>query len=188
MNCTQRLPEGYRSVLTVDLQQDKRLSKLVNGLAAGAALALMLLGMLLVPLRELFAAGALPVLAASLGGMVYVVLHELTHAAVMKAYGAKKLRFGFTGVYAFAGSEEDYFGRTAYRRIALAPMLVWGLLLGLACLLVPRSWFWPVWFWELLNLSGSAGDLYVTWRLRRLPGDILVKDTGVNMEVFSARG
>ena len=186
MNCTQSLPEGYRQILRVDLQEDPRQMKLVNALAAGAALALTLLGNLFVPLRELFGAGVLPFLIAALGAVAYVVLHELTHAAVMKAYGATKLRFGFTGVYAFAGSEGDYFGKRAYRNVALAPVLLWGLVFGLLCLAVPRAWFWVFWFWELLNLSGAAGDLYVTWRLRRLPRDILVKDTGVNMTVYSA--
>ncbi len=190
MKCTQSLPEGFRSVLTIDLQQDRRLLKLVNGLAAGLTLALLLPGLLIVPPREALSSlrggDPLPRMLIALAGfLLYVVLHELTHGAVMKVCGAKELRFGFTGFYAYAGSEGDYFGKRAYRRIALAPVLLWGLVFGLLCLLLPREWFWVAWFWELMNISGSAGDLYVTWRLRRLPSDILVRDTGVNMEVFS---
>ena len=153
---------------------------------------LVLIGLLLVPLRTLldFSQGfglyflRLGVLLA--GMFAYIVLHELTHAAVMKAYGAKKLRFGFTGMYAYAGSEEDYFAKRPYRQIALAPLVVWTLVLGVLAFLVPRVWFWVVWFWQIMNVSGAAGDVYVTLKLLRRPRDILVKDSGVAMTVYSA--
>lgn len=57
--------------------------------------------------------------------VVYMVLHELVHGACMKVFGAKKVRFGFTGLYAFAGSIE-YFKKAAYIVVALAPLVVWG--------------------------------------------------------------
>ena len=39
---------------------------------------------------------------------------------------------------------------------------------------------------DIVNVSGSAGDLYVVWRmLREKRRDILVNDTGTDMRVFS---
>ncbi len=111
MHCTQTLPENYRELLSIDLQKDKKTALLVNMAAVGAMVVLALIGLLLVPFRTLldFSQGFGPYflrLGALLAGMfAYIVLHELTHAAVMKAYGAKKLRFGFTGMYAYAGSD-----------------------------------------------------------------------------------
>ena len=52
--------------------------------------------------------------------------------------------------------------------------------------LVPQDWFWVIWFWQIMNVSGAAGDVYVTVKLLRQPQDILVKDTGVAMTVYSA--
>lgn len=191
-NCTQVLPEGHREILSVDLQQDKKLAVVINSLSLVSLLLLAPIGFLIVPFRELFdfSRGLGPyllrlgVLLVSL--MAYVVLHELTHAAVMKGYGAQKLRFGYTGLYAFAGSEGDYFGKRAYRHIALAPLTVWTLVFAVLSALVPRDWFWVVWVLLIMNISGAAGDVYVTLRFLKLPGDILVNDTGVAMKVYSA--
>lgn len=192
MHCTQTLPENYRELLSIDLQKDKKTALLVNMAAVGAMVVLALIGLLLVPFRTLldFSQGfglyflRLGVLLA--GMFAYIVLHELTHAAVMKAYGAKKLRFGFTGMYAYAGSEADYFAKRPYRHIALAPLVLWALIFGLLSALVPLEWFWVVWILQIANVSGAAGDVYVTLRLLRLPRDLLVRDTGVAMTVYSA--
>lgn len=191
-NCTQALPEGYRQILSIDLQKDRKTALLVNGLSLVPALILALIGFAVTPIRTLFdmSQGFGPyflrfgVMLAGL--LLYIVLHELTHAAVMKAYGAKKLRFGFTGLYAYAGSGEDYFAKRPYRQIALAPLVVWTPIFAVLGFLVPLGWFWVVWFWQIMNVSGAAGDVYVTWKLLRQPQDILVKDTGVAMTVYSA--
>lgn len=190
MYCFHALPGTHRACLRIDLQKDKKAAWIVNGAAGLSALALLWIGNRLVPLRGALLGGDgpwLPLLRLAvmlLGLAAYIVLHELTHAAAMKLCGARELRFGFTGLYAFAGSEGDYFDKTAYRLVALAPLAVWAVLLTIGLLAVPRGWFWVVWFIQLMNLSGSAGDIYVTLRLAPLPDTILVRDTGVEMTVY----
>lgn len=188
-HCVQTLPGGYRELVHLDLQKDKKLALLVNGLGLAVMLVLLVVGHLLVSIRYFISPGLgfyfLRLVVMLAGMFAYLVLHELTHAAAMKACGAGKLRFGFTGLYAYAGSEGDYFDKRAYRVIALAPLCVWLVLLTLLLLAVPREWFWVVWFIQINNIAGSVGDLYVTFRLLPLPGDILVRDTGVNMTVYS---
>lgn len=191
-NCTRELPEGYREILSIDLQKDRKTALLVNGLTLIPTVILAIIGLAVTPIRSLFdmSRGFGPYFlrfGIMFGGLfLYIVLHELTHAAVMKAYGAKRLRFGFTGLYAFAGSEEDFFAKRPYRQIALAPLAVWTLVFGVLAFLVARDWFWVVWFWQIMNVSGAAGDVYVTMTLLHAPRDILVKDTGVSMTVYSA--
>ena len=191
-NCTQELPEGYREILSIDLQKDRLGQTGDHGGQYVLSVILAVIGLAVAPIRSLFdmSRGFGPYFlrfGVMLAGLfLYIVLHELTHAAVMKAYGAKKLRFGFTGLYAYAGSEEDYFAKRPYRQSALAPLVVWTLVLGVLAFLVPRVWFWVVWFWQIMNVSGAAGDVYVTLKLLRRPRDILVKDSGVAMTVYSA--
>ena len=115
---------------------------------------------------------------------LYIVLHELVHGVAMKLCGTKKVRYGFTGLYAFAASD-DFYGKKAYIFIALAPIVLWGIVLAVVNLLVPVEWFWVIYFVQITNLSGAAGDLFVTIRFSRLPKDILVQDYGVGMKVFS---
>lgn len=123
-HCFQQLPDGYEKTLTLDLQKDTKLALVVNGLAVGIAAVMFAAGFLLMPTFTISA--SLPALAAFLVCTVlYMVLHELVHGACMKLFGAKKVRFGFTGMYAFAGSSE-YFKKVAYIVVALAPLVVWG--------------------------------------------------------------
>ena len=189
MKAYQELPEGYVEVLRIELQEDRKASVTVNVLAGVVMVAVLVAGALIVsPLEILdldFGGGLLIRFGIMILGMVaYFVLHELTHWAVMKAVGAKHVRFGFTGMYAYAGSLEDYFDKGSYRATALAPVVVWGVIFGVLSLIVPKSWFWVIWFLQAANIGGSMGDVYVTAKLWSKPASILVRDTGVDMTVF----
>lgn len=186
----QVLPEGYREYYSVDLQKDKKTALYVNALAAVLALLVGIPMHLYYPIWYLFSFDnpgqylcRMAVLLISL--FAYICLHELTHAAVMKHYGAKKVRFGFTGLYAYAGSLEDYFGKTPYIHTAVAPVIVWGIVFAVLSLLVKGPWLWIVFFLQIMNVSGAAGDLFVAFKFSRFPDDILIRDTGIDMTVYS---
>ena len=189
-HCIQTLPEGYREIQHVTMQDDKKTALVINGIGFAATLLMLGVGQFFVPVKRFFsmddgmAAYWLRLLVMLGGTAAYLVLHELTHAAAMKHYGAGKLRFGFTGMYAYAGSEGDYFDKTAYRVIALAPLVVWTVLLTVPLVFVPQSWFWNVYFIQIANIAGAAGDVYVTVRFSRLKDTIWVKDTGIEMIVY----
>lgn len=184
------LPEGYRPILSIDLQKDKKLALLVNGLAVLITLAMavpMHLSRSIFTLFD-FSHGYgfywLRLGVLLVGMIVYMILHELVHGITMKAFGTKRVKYGFTGLYAFAGSE-DYYRKLPYLAIALAPIVVWGVVLAFLNALVPEEWFWVVYLLQIVNCSGAAGDLYVTARFSRLPKDILVQDNGVGMTVYA---
>ena len=161
-HCFQQLPDGYEKTLTLDLQKDTKLALVVNGLAVGIAAVMLAAGFLLMPVFTIFA--SLPVLAAFLVCTVlYMVLHELVHGA---------------------GSSE-YFKKVAYIVVALAPLVVWGAVFLALNLALGAKHFWFIYLLQLVNVSGAAGDLYVSFRFLRMPKDILVQDTGVSMTVFT---
>lgn len=190
MKAVEILPEGYREIYAVDLQKNTKIAVLVNGLAIVIAALLIVPMCFAVPLHTMFRAGEgmtgiLVKYGVMLGALiVYMVLHELVHGIAMKLCGTKKVKYGFTGMYAFAGSE-DFYDRKAYIFIALAPVVLWGIVLAVINPLVPVDWFWIVYFIQICNLSGAAGDLFVTVRFLRLPRDILIRDYGVGMRVYS---
>lgn len=191
MKAYTELPRGYREIDSIDLQKNKKLSLLVNGIAMLIALAMAIPMHFVVPMTTLFdmsqgmKAYFIRFLILMVCIVVYMVLHELVHGITMKMCGTKKIKYGFTGVYAFAGSN-DYYDKKSYIVIALAPIVVWGVVLLVLNLLVPVQWFWIVYWVQISNISGAAGDLYVTYRFSRLPQDILVQDYGVGMTVYSA--
>lgn len=184
------LPEGYKEIYSIDLQKDKKMAIIVNLIAIVIALLLIVPMVFVVPISHLFdmesgLGNYFARFAAIIVLMVlYTVLHELVHGVAMKMCGTKKVKYGFTGMYAFAGSD-DYYAKTPYIFIALAPVVLWGIVIAVINPFVPVEWFWVVYFLQIVNLSGAAGDLFVTVRFMRLPKDILVKDHGVGMTVFS---
>ena len=179
------LPEGYEPMLSVDLQKNKRLAVLVNALALVIAAVLMVLGIVRRPIEVEIGDPTLfwRLFALAGGYIVYIVLHELVHGVFIRIFSGKRAKYGFTGMYAYAGSDA-YFAKYPYLIIALAPVVIWGAVLAALCALVPPAWFWVVYFVQIGNLSGAAGDFYVTLRFLRLPREILVRDYGVGMTVF----
>ncbi len=183
MNAVEQLPDGYGERVKIDLQKNKTEALLVNGLALVIMLVLIVIGHLIVPVQALLRLGITKLLLMVIGVLLYLVLHELTHAVCMKYYGAEKVKFGYTGLYAYAGSDA-YFGKKPYIVIALAPVVVWGVVLLILNLLAGDGWFWVVWLIQVSNLSGAAGDLYVTAKLSKMSADILIQDSGVSMTVY----
>ena len=99
MRGTLTLPDGYAGLCSIDLQKDKRLALLINGLALLIALPLVFLGNRIVPLRTLFSMDdgfgfyflRLGMLTA--GYAAYVVLHELVHGVCMKYFSGAPVRY-----------------------------------------------------------------------------------------------
>ncbi len=191
MKALQTLPDGYREIFSVDLAKDTKMMLGLNLAALVVAVLMAVPAALSVPIAALFdfsnglLAYCLRFVALIAGMFGYIILHELVHGVTMKWFGCQKVNYGFTLVYAYAGCD-DYFCKKHYITIALAPVVFWGIVLAILCLLVPESWFWVVYIIQICNISGAAGDAYVTWKFSRMPADILVRDTGVSMTVYSA--
>lgn len=183
------LPEDYGEIYSLNLQKDKREAIIVNLLALAIAAVMAVSMNFFVPVTSFFDMSGGIVryflrLAALIVLMVlYMVLHELVHGIAMKLCGTKRVKYGFTGLYAFAGSE-DYYDKKSYIFIALAPIVLWGTVLAAVNFFVPTEWFWIVYMIQLINISGAAGDLFAAVKFSRMPKNILIQDSGVSMRVF----
>ena len=190
MKAVSELPSNYKEIFSVDLKKNKKIAVLINGAAAAVALIMIFVMRVFVPietLRDLQLgenASLMRILIFAVSVVGYVVLHELTHGVVMKIVGTKKVKYRFNGLYATAGSN-DYYDKGSYILIALAPIVIWGIVLAIVNFIVPTEWFWIVYTVQVMNIGGAAGDMYVTIRFSRLPKDILVKDVGSSMTVYS---
>lgn len=186
------LPEDYGEIYSLNLQKDKRTAIIVNLLALAIAAVMAISMNFFVPVTSVFDMSGGIVryflrLAALIVLMVlYMFLHELVHGIAMKLCGTKRVKYGFTGLYAFAGSE-DYYDKKSYIFIALAPIVLWGTVLAAVNFFVPTEWFWIVYMIQLINISGAAGDLFAAVKFSRMPKNILIQDSGVSMRVFYIR-
>ncbi len=191
MKSLKKLPENYKESFTLNLQKDKKTALKVNIAALFIAVVMFVPAQLHISVFTLFDFSQgirvyfLRFAVMLAGSVLYIILHEAVHGIAMKICGTEKVKYGFTGIYAFAGSDE-FYNKSNYLFIALAPVLLWGLVLLCINIMVPESWFWVVYFIQITNISGAAGDFYVTAKFCRLPSDILVSDSGLEMKVFIA--
>ncbi len=189
MHAYQTLPLNYIEQVSINLQKNKKTAIIVNVLAVSIMLVLYIPAMIIKPLFTIIdfdmANGTffIKAIVTAVSYVLYIIAHEFTHGFTMKHFGGKTVKYGFTGIYAFAGSTEDYFDKYAYLRITLAPAVVWGVVFLVFALLFP-SWFWVFYLLQMGNLAGAAGDFYVTWLVSKLDNNILVRDTGVEMTIY----
>ncbi|MBR2467252.1 MAG: DUF3267 domain-containing protein [Clostridia bacterium] len=185
MKSVKVLPEGYSESISIDLQKNKKQLITVNAICVLITVAMLVAAVILrgfsgiTPDDLAFAA-----IITAVGCFVYLILHELTHGLFMIIFGCRWPHYGFSGLYAFAGAD-FYFSKWHYVIIALAPVVLLGGVLAVLNVVLPPLWFYPVYFIQVMNVSGAAGDLYVTARLLKAPRDILVYDTGTAMRVYS---
>lgn len=183
------LPQGYKEIYTIDLQKDKKAAIFVNILAIIVMIVMVVAAN---PFSAVFesvedigiTADLSRMLVLVVGMIAYIILHELVHGVTMKLFGTKKVKYGFTGLYAYAGST-DYYDKFSYLTIALAPVVLWGIVLVVLNVVLDASWFWYIYIIQIINVSGAAGDAFVTVKFSRMPKDIYVQDYGVGMKVYS---
>ena len=191
MKAVKELPVGYKKIFSVNLQKDKKIATIIN---VGAILIAVLMAVPMnfyIPISTLFdfTQGVKNYFTRFIVLMVsmiaYLILHEAVHGVAMKICGTKKVKYGFTGLYAYAGSD-DFYDKKSYIFIALAPVVLWGIVLAVVNCFVSQNWFWVVYLIQISNISGAAGDFYVTAKFSKMPDDILVTDCGVGMTVYSS--
>ena len=136
MKALQVLPEGYKEIYSVNLQKNKKTAVLINtvavviGLVMGISMHFHISIATLFDMEKGLGAYSLRFAALLILNLIYIILHELVHGITMKICGTKKVKYGFTGIYAFAGSS-DYYDKRNYIIIALAPVVLWGIVLGI---------------------------------------------------------
>lgn len=183
-NC-KTLPAGYREIFKINLQKDKKTAVLINAMALVIMILMLIPAFLTADVSNVFSVFTMPHCTVLIGGMIlYLILHELVHGIFMKKFSGVKPKYGFTGLYAYAGSSA-YFNRKCYIIIALAPVVIWGIVLAVLQICLCGIWAWIIYFIQIANISGAAGDIYVTCKMSRMPENILVNDTGIEMTIYS---
>lgn len=183
------LPPGYSLQREVKLPEDRSALKIMAVLQLVLAGALILFGALRHPVREAFSMGAARTAAAfcmtAAGIFLYFLAHEWVHGVFIRVFTGRSAAFGFElkkgMAYAYS---KAYLPRIPYVIIALAPLTVWTALLGMLLGDVPESWFWYLYLIQIVNVSGAAGDLYVSWLTLGMPTETLILDSGMEMRFY----
>lgn len=180
---------GYKECTKIDLVKNKKEALLVNiyGIIIMVVMAVFIPLLIMGGIIEFNLETTFPlffiVLLISL--IFYIPLHEIVHGIVLKKYTDEKLSFGWKLVYAYCGSKEAVVDRKEYYAVALAPLLVFSVVFISLMFLNPSlSLVWYV--MEIMNVSGSVGDIYVSIKLKKEKSrDILITDSGTDMSFWS---
>lgn len=185
------LPEGYRLEREVKLSEDIGILKKMAVMQLILAAALIAAGLYgyRQPVSAAFSMGTARTIGAfcfmAAGILVYFLAHEWVHGVFIRLFTGKNAEFGFQlkkgMAYAYS---QAYFPRGQYIVIALGPLVVWTVILGLLLKDVPDSWFWYLYVIQIVNVSGAVGDLYVTWLTLGMPKETLIRDNGMEMKYF----
>ena len=180
-NFYKELPENAKVVKTIDAK-DKKTMLLFN-LVAILIMAVTIFPIVILKdftLKDVESVEMLIGLGIYLVGMVaYIILHELTHGIVYKTMTKEKLTFGLTLSCAFCGVPNIYVTKKTALLSILAPFVVYTVVILPLIIILPAN---------MINLalvlifgthtSGCVGDLYGTFVLLKLKGNILMNDTG----------
>ena len=180
--------EGYKEVEKIDLVNNKKEAMLVNIL--GIVIVVVMMAFIPLMIKAGFVRSyrdnlLLSLIVFSVSLILYIPLHEIVHGAVLKCYTDEKLSFGWKFVYAYCGSKEAVVKRGEYYFVALAPLMVFSFVFIILMALNPSLSF--VWYlMEIMNVSGSIGDIYVSVKLcKKREKNILITDSGTDMSFWS---
>lgn len=177
------LPPGYRLHGTVDLKRDR------TQLVAIQVIAVLVVSAMVGPvlLFDLLPAGEWSVgvtIAVTVAAcLVYGVVHELTHGAVLRLLCDERPTVAVRFPYLVTGSTA-LLGRRGFVAVALAPAVVWGAVLLVLLVVVPAPWALTVFVVTVLNFAGSSGDYVQAFAVSGLPSGALVRDDGRTTTVF----
>ncbi|MGV9746399.1 DUF3267 domain-containing protein [Rhodococcus zopfii] len=183
LRSTAELPPGYRIHRTVDLEKDRKFAVAVQGLFVLVALCAVAAALLLdLPLTS----GWSPVVTVPvtlLMCLVYMAVHEATHGFVLQSLTEVRPSYAVRFPFLTTGSRA-YLTRRNAVIAALAPSVVWGIVLFVALLTLPADYRLTAYILLALNFAGSAGDFVEVYVVARQQHDALVRDDGGKLHIF----
>ena len=115
---------------------------------------------------------------------ISIFSHELIHGIFFRCCSPGRIRYGFTGIFAYAGNPGMAYPKKEYTVCALAPAVILTAVFAVLCLFVRSGWFCVIYWTMVMHLGGCAGDIWVAWLLRKLPEDTRIEDTGLCMSIY----
>ena len=177
------LPETHEFSHIIDLKKDKKVSLFIQIIfivvaiiAVGLAIAFKF------PIQSELKIVAKILLTIGFV-VIYAIVHELTHGVCIHILSKKKPIYAIKLPYLTTGSKA-YFNIKSFILIALAPVIVWGIVLLITIFFVPQILFLSVYVVLGVNFAGAAGDYVQVYYISKLPKDTLLQDDGTETKVF----
>lgn len=177
------LPENYQLHSALDLKKDKRAATTIKVAFTLTVTAMTVLALVLdLPSGSALSTGARVAITVT-ACLVYMLVHELTHAAMLWWLTQERPTIGVRLPYLITGSPAILTrGRAVV--VALTPTVLYTLVLLDLLRTLPSQFFLTVYVVLVLNVAGSAGDVLQAHAFLRLPRTVLIRDDGTETSVF----
>ncbi len=179
----------YKAVVRVDMLDPKQ--KTIQKLNSFALIAIMLcctVGIILnYCLRMLGQPGGMYlvyILCGIVNCLIYIYFHEFAHAVVISVIKRRKPEIKFGKLAASCGLPSVAFTKPQYAVSALAPFIIYSLILIPLCVLVPPEFFVLPFMPLVYNVFGSIGDMYMLRRMLKTPRRCVIVDDGTCVSAY----
>ena len=187
MKNTTKLPEGYEEIYKIDLKNDKKKAMFIHITVFVIAILMIIIGMIFVPITTFFDYPVflfIKFLVIIVGLILCIVLQNLLSILILKCFAKTKTNIGLSNGFSYVGSD-IYFNKKSYIATGFAPMIIIIALFLIINVIAGIGWFWCIYIIQVYCISSSFSHIYVTYKLSKLPKDILIKDDGLSMTVYS---
>lgn len=180
---TAELPRTYREHRTVDFKKDKKFTVAVQGLFVLMALVAVGVALLLALPLETDWRPILTIPVTLFACLLYMAAHEATHGVALQLMTTVKPSYAVRFPFLTTGSHA-YLTRRNAVIVALAPCVIWGIVLVAALLTLQQDYLLTAYILLALNFAVSAGDYVEVYLVSRQQPDALVQDDGGTIRVF----
>ena len=178
-----QLPPNYQFDMKMDLKKDKKINIAIQALCLFIVAIMIGLAMWLnFPTKNNWSTGATILVTVAMCA-VYMIMHELIHGVFLKLFSSVKPKYFARFPFLCTGSEA-YFNKRSFSIIALAPVVIWGILLVAMLIFLPTNYFLSVFIVTTLNFAGAAGDYFQVCTISKLSPRALIQDDGKETKVF----
>lgn len=180
---TAELPATYVDYRTVDFKKDRKIAILIQTVFLAVALLAIAVALLFeLPLASDWHP-VVTIIVTVLAGLVYMAAHEATHGVILRLLTGAKPSYRFRFPF-LTTSISIYLTRRSVITTALAPCVIWGVVLLVALFLVPPEARLTVYVVLALNFAGSAGDYIEATLALRQPPRTLLQDDADRIHIF----
>ena len=178
-----QLPPNYQFDMKMDLKKDKKINIAIQGLFLLVVALMIGLAMWLhFPTKSDWST-VVTILVTVVMCAVYMIMHELIHGVFLKLFSSVNPKYFVRFPFLCTGSEA-YFNKRSFCIVALAPVIILGILLFAMLVLLPTDYFLSIYIVTALNFAGAAGDYFQVLAISKLSPAALIQDNGKETKVF----
>lgn len=178
-----QLPPNYQFDRKIDLKKDKKAYIAIQGLFLIVVAIMIGLSLWLnFPTKNSWSTGVTVLVTVAMC-VVYMITHELIHGVFLKLLSGVNPKY-FVRIPFLCTGSEAYFNKRSFSIVALAPVVIWGVLLLTLLALVPTDYFLSIYIVIALNFAGAAGDYFQVFAISKLSPTALIQDNGKETKVF----